>query len=52
MTTTSRSDASFSQLLLSWAAYRVSQTMTAMRPEHRAGEIAAAAAASNNPAGA
>ncbi|WP_314950777.1 hypothetical protein [Bradyrhizobium cosmicum] len=51
MTTTSRSEASFSQLLLSWVAYRVSQ-MTATKPAHRASEIAAAAAVSNNPTGA
>jgi hypothetical protein len=51
MTTTSRSEASFSQLLLSWITYRVSQ-ITAIKPSHRASEIAAAAAASNNPSGA
>ncbi|MDE5463830.1 MULTISPECIES: hypothetical protein [unclassified Bradyrhizobium] len=51
MTTTSRSEASFSQLLLSWITYRVSQ-MAAIKPSHRASEIAAAAAASNNPSGA
>ncbi|MFK4498792.1 hypothetical protein ABIF86_003083 [Bradyrhizobium japonicum] len=52
MTTTSRSEASFSQSLLSWIAWRVSRTIAAMRPVHRATEIAAAAAASNNPSGA
>ncbi|MBR1174019.1 hypothetical protein JQ617_08650 [Bradyrhizobium sp. KB893862 SZCCT0404] len=52
MTTTSRSEASFSRLLLSWVSYRVSLAMASIRPVHRAGEIAAVAAASNNPAGA
>ena len=52
MTTTTRSEASFSQLLSNWVAYRISQTLAAIKPTHRASEIAAAAAASNNPAGA
>lgn len=52
MTTTSQGEASFSQLLASWAGYRVSQALAAIKPVHRAGEIAAAAAASNNPTGA
>ena len=52
MTTTSRSEASFSQLLLSWIAWRMSRTMAALKPAHRANDIAAAAAASNNPSGA
>jgi len=52
MTTTSRNEASFSQLLLSWIVYRVSQAMAAVRPVHCASEIATVAAASNNPAGA
>ena len=38
MTTTSRSEASFSQLLLSWITHRVSR-MTAIKPSHRASEI-------------
>ncbi|MBR0701004.1 hypothetical protein JQ599_13945 [Bradyrhizobium diazoefficiens] len=52
MTTTSQSEASFSQLLLRWIAYRLSLTMAAIRPAYRAGDIAAAAAASNSPSGA
>lgn len=52
MTTTSQSDASFSQLLLRWISYRLSLTMAAITPAYRASDIAAAAAASNNPAGA
>ncbi|MCK1360388.1 hypothetical protein [Bradyrhizobium sp. 199] len=52
MTTTSRSEASFSQLLLSWLAYRLSGTMAAIKPAYRASEIAAAVAAGNNPVGA
>lgn len=52
MTTTSQSDESFSRLLLRWIAYRLSVTMAAITPVHRASDIAAAAAASNNPCGA
>lgn len=52
MTTTTRSEASISQLWLSWVVHRVSQIMTAIKPVHRASEIAAVAAASNNPSGA
>ena len=52
MTTTSRSEASFSQLLLSWVVYRLSRTVAAIRPAYGAGEIAATVAASNNPSGA
>jgi len=52
MTTTSRSEASFSQLLLNWVAYRLSRTMAAIKPAYRASEIAAAVAAGNNPSGA
>ncbi|WP_158228772.1 hypothetical protein [Bradyrhizobium sp. Y36] len=52
MTTTSQHAASFSQLLLRWIAYRLSLTMAALSPLHRASDIAAAAAASNNPCGA
>ncbi|MCP3408326.1 hypothetical protein [Bradyrhizobium sp. CCGB01] len=51
MTTTTRSKA-ISQLWLSWVAHRLSQIMTAIKPQHRASEIAAVAAASNNPSGA
>ncbi len=52
MTTTSQSDESFSRLLLRWIVYRLSLTMAAITPVHRASDIAAAAAASNNPSGA
>ncbi|UPK23672.1 hypothetical protein [Bradyrhizobium sp. 195] len=52
MTTTSRSEASFSQLLPNWVASRLSQTMAAIKPAYRASEIAAAVAANNNPSGA
>jgi len=52
MTTTSRSEASFSQLLQSWVAYRLSGPLAAIRPAYRASEVAAAVAASNNPSGA
>ena len=52
MTTTSQSEASFSQLLFRWVTGRLSQAMAAIAPLHRAHEVAAAAAASNNPSGA
>ena len=52
MTTTTRSEGSVSRLWLSWVAYRVAQITTAIKPVHRASEIAAVAAASNNPSGA
>ncbi|MDI3560314.1 hypothetical protein [Bradyrhizobium sp. Arg816] len=52
MITTSQGEASFFHLLLRWVTYRLAQTMAAIAPVHRAGEIAAAAAASNNPSGA
>ncbi|WP_441235943.1 hypothetical protein [Bradyrhizobium sp. 930_D9_N1_4] len=52
MTTTSQSEESFSQLLLRWVTYRFSRAMAAITPVHCASEIAAAAAASNNPSGA
>ena len=52
MTTTSRSETSFSQLLLNWVAYRLSQAVAAVRPAYRADEIAAAVATNNNPPGA
>ena len=52
MTTTSPSEASFSQLLLSWLAYRLSGSTAAIGPAYRADDIAAVAALSNNPSGA
>jgi hypothetical protein len=51
MKTTSRSEAPFLQLLLSWMAYQISKTMAAIRLAHRASHVAAAVAASGNPAG-
>jgi hypothetical protein len=51
MKTLSQADTPFSQLLLSWAADRFSRTMTAIKPTHRAGQIAADVAASGNPSG-
>jgi hypothetical protein len=52
MKTLSQADTPFSQLLLSWAADRLSRTTTAIKPTHRAGQIAADVAASGNPSGA
>ena len=51
MKTTSQAEAPFLQLLLHWIAWRVSQTLAATMPVHRANEITAAVAASNNPTG-
>jgi hypothetical protein len=51
MKTLSQADTPFSQQLLSWAADRISRTITAVRPTHRAGQIAADIAASGNPSG-
>ena len=51
MKTAVDTEASFSQLLWSWLTYHLSQTLAAMRPEYRAGDVAAAVAASNNPSG-
>jgi hypothetical protein len=42
---------SVSQMLIVWLTYHVVQTRTAIRPAHRAGQIAAAVAASGNPSG-
>jgi hypothetical protein len=51
MKTLSQANTPFSQLLLSWAADRISRTMVAIRPTHRAGQIAADIAAGGNPSG-
>jgi hypothetical protein len=51
MKTVSQAEASFRQLLLQWIAYRASRTLDAIRPVHRASQITAAVAATNNPAG-
>ena len=51
MKTLSQTEDVFSQLLLSWAADRISRTMAAIKPKHRAAQIAADVAASGNPSG-
>ena len=51
MKTAIHTDASFSQLLWSWLTYQIARKLAAMRPEYRAGDIAAAVAVSNNPSG-
>jgi hypothetical protein len=51
MKTTSQAEAPFFQLLLQWITWRVSRTLAAIRPVHRASQITAAVAASNNPTG-
>jgi hypothetical protein len=48
----SQTEASFSQVLLNWAAERISRTVAAIRPKHQAAQIAAEVAASGNPSGA
>ena len=52
MKTLSHADTPFSQLLLNWAADRISRTMIAIRPTYRASQIAADVAASGTPSGA
>jgi hypothetical protein len=47
----SQTEAPFSQVLLNWAADRISRTMAAIKPKHRASQIAADVAASGNPSG-
>jgi hypothetical protein len=42
----------FSQLVLLWASDRISLALAAIKPKHRAGQIAAHIAASGNPSGA
>jgi hypothetical protein len=48
----SQTEAPFSQVLLNWAADRISRTIAALKPKHQAGQIAADVAASGNPSGA
>ena len=52
MKTLSQAETSFSQLLLNWAAERIARTIAAIKPKHRADQIAADVAASGNPSGA
>jgi hypothetical protein len=40
------------QMLLSWGTDLVSRAFASMKPQHRADQIAAIVAASNNPSGA
>jgi hypothetical protein len=47
----SQTEAPFSQVLLNWAADRISRTMAAIKPKHQASQIAADVAASGNPSG-
>lgn len=51
MKTLSQADTPFSQLLLNWMTDRISRTVAAIRPTHRAGQIAADIAAGGNPSG-
>ena len=51
MKTLSPAQVPLSQLLSSWAADRISRTMAAVKPKHRASQIAADVAASGNPSG-
>jgi hypothetical protein len=52
MKTLSQAEASFTQLLSGWTAERIARTFAAIRPRHRADQIAADVAASGNPSGA
>jgi hypothetical protein len=52
MKATSHAQMSFSQMLFAWATHRVVQARAAIRPAHRADQIAATVAASGNPSGA
>lgn len=52
MKTLSHTDASFSQQLMIWGADLIARAAASVKPKHRAGEIAAAVAVSNNPTGA
>ncbi len=52
MKTLSNVEVPFSQMLQSWMTHQISRTMAAIRPAHRASDIAAAVAASGNPTGA
>jgi hypothetical protein len=48
----SQPDLPLPQLLLNRATDLVSRAIASMKPQHRAGQIAAVVAASNNPSGA
>ena len=50
MKTLSQTETSSLQLL-NWAADRISRTMAAIKPKHRAAQIAADIAVSGNPSG-
>jgi hypothetical protein len=51
MKTLSQAETPFSEALFSLAADRISRTMAAIKPKHRAAQIAADVAASGNPSG-
>ena len=52
MKTLSQTESPFSQLLFRWAEERIARTIVAIKPKHRAGQVAADVAASGNPSGA
>lgn len=52
MKATSHAEMPFSQTLFAWLAHRLVEAIAAVRPVHRADEIAADVAASSNPSGA
>jgi hypothetical protein len=51
MKTLSNAEMSFSQMLLSWMTHQTSRAMAAIKPTHRASDVAAAIAANGNPTG-
>jgi len=51
MKATSHATKPFSQMLFAWLADRIAKTAAAVRPVHRADQIAAIVAASGNPSG-
>jgi hypothetical protein len=51
MQNTPHSHLTFWQLLLAWAAHRLSEAIETNKPRHSAEEIAAMVARSNNPSG-
>jgi hypothetical protein len=52
MKTFSQTEIPLSQLLTGWASERISRAMAAIKPKHRASQIAADIAAGGNPSGA
>ena len=48
---TTHAELSFSQMLVSWLTHHIAQATAAVKPAHRADQIAAVVAASNNPSG-